>query len=719
LGLQRRRRGWSQVDLAHQLRRLAESHGDVDLGVDGNMVSRWERGSRRPTPRYIRLLCQLFDLDGPSLGFTDGDQAGLQPTVTGFSIQNDNPPGPGGTSAQPDAGPPPAGILPPYRAVLAVDAESFSDRTSVWQSPLNARIKQVLEAAFHRAGLADAWQDRRFSMHTGDGYLVGLLPEHLPRLIHPFLRELDAELRERDYRRLASEPRLRLRASIHVGPLPDDGSGDGKPMRDAHRLLDSAEVRRALDQLREDQAFLAAILSRRVFEDVVAAGYTALHPSQFGQIVVTAKRFVEPGYLYVPSVGAAQETTSGAVIVGDGNVVVGRADVQPARIQRPSLEDLTRQERRVAEFAASGLSNKEIAERLWVSVSTVESHLQEVYSKLGMSSRRQLIARSTERSAQATQRIVAIGLRDENDRVLMVKTWLQPGHWQPIAGVVDSEDGSSVRAAVREVKEKADIDLAETDLRPVIAAPYDFGAAEVQFFEATIDRRRPLRFDPREVLDRRWFTVSEARSQIVFPATGRFLDALRFKEDDHDDDDQQFVARAKAGSETAWEAIVRRYHGPIRRLVWRLMMGDDVADDVVQSTFLAAFLSISQYKGDGPLLHWLLTIARKLCLSEGRRWQRRPLDVSIDSMPEDAWAALGGGAATDDPAERCDTVLDLEMALASVAEEEREAFLLRFAGYSSEEAGRIVGASAATMRSRLARAKERLVISLNGYEPSA
>jgi DNA-binding CsgD family transcriptional regulator len=51
---------------------------------------------------------------------------------------------------------------------------------------------------------------------------------------------------------------------------------------------------------------------------------------------------------------------------------------------------LTPSERRVAELAASGLSNREIAESLWVTRKTVEVHLGHTFGKLGISSRRQL-----------------------------------------------------------------------------------------------------------------------------------------------------------------------------------------------------------------------------------------------------------------------------------------------------------------------------------------
>jgi DNA-binding CsgD family transcriptional regulator len=51
---------------------------------------------------------------------------------------------------------------------------------------------------------------------------------------------------------------------------------------------------------------------------------------------------------------------------------------------------LTVTERRVAELAASGRSNKEIAAALFVTVHTVEVHLSRVYAKVGVRSRAQL-----------------------------------------------------------------------------------------------------------------------------------------------------------------------------------------------------------------------------------------------------------------------------------------------------------------------------------------
>jgi len=56
------------------------------------------------------------------------------------------------------------------------------------------------------------------------------------------------------------------------------------------------------------------------------------------------------------------------------------------------VESLTPSERRVAELAASGLTNRQIAQSLFVTVKTVEAHLSAAYSKLDIRSRRQLPA---------------------------------------------------------------------------------------------------------------------------------------------------------------------------------------------------------------------------------------------------------------------------------------------------------------------------------------
>ena len=47
-------------------------------------------------------------------------------------------------------------------------------------------------------------------------------------------------------------------------------------------------------------------------------------------------------------------------------------------------------EAKVARAVVSGLSNREVAEQLYVSTKTVEYHLRNIFTKLGISSRREL-----------------------------------------------------------------------------------------------------------------------------------------------------------------------------------------------------------------------------------------------------------------------------------------------------------------------------------------
>jgi DNA-binding CsgD family transcriptional regulator len=62
----------------------------------------------------------------------------------------------------------------------------------------------------------------------------------------------------------------------------------------------------------------------------------------------------------------------------------------PRTVIQPGVDTLTASERRVAELAAEGLTNKQIAQALFVTVKTVETHLHRTYQKLDVSSRSQL-----------------------------------------------------------------------------------------------------------------------------------------------------------------------------------------------------------------------------------------------------------------------------------------------------------------------------------------
>jgi DNA-binding NarL/FixJ family response regulator len=66
------------------------------------------------------------------------------------------------------------------------------------------------------------------------------------------------------------------------------------------------------------------------------------------------------------------------------------AGARPRRAALTGFDALTASERRVAELACEGLTNREIAQALFVTVKTVEWHLGNTYGKLGIASRREL-----------------------------------------------------------------------------------------------------------------------------------------------------------------------------------------------------------------------------------------------------------------------------------------------------------------------------------------
>src|SRR5207244_5954401 len=63
---------------------------------------------------------------------------------------------------------------------------------------------------------------------------------------------------------------------------------------------------------------------------------------------------------------------------------------RPRRLVVTGLDSLTPSERRVAAMAADGMTNREIAQALFVTPSTGEVHLSSAYRKLGIGSRSQL-----------------------------------------------------------------------------------------------------------------------------------------------------------------------------------------------------------------------------------------------------------------------------------------------------------------------------------------
>src|SRR5215475_2785456 len=73
----RAERGWTQQEVAEQVSRLAWLRRHEHVGINADMVSKWERGAKRVSPRYRELLCLLFETDAHGLGLGGPAPAGV------------------------------------------------------------------------------------------------------------------------------------------------------------------------------------------------------------------------------------------------------------------------------------------------------------------------------------------------------------------------------------------------------------------------------------------------------------------------------------------------------------------------------------------------------------------------------------------------------------------------------------------------------------------
>lgn len=79
-----------------------------------------------------------------------------------------------------------------------------------------------------------------------------------------------------------------------------------------------------------------------------------------------------------------------AGLAGPAHEELVAAGAQPRRLRITGADALTATERRIAAMAAQGMTNRSVAQALFVSEKTVETHLGHAYRKLGISSRTHL-----------------------------------------------------------------------------------------------------------------------------------------------------------------------------------------------------------------------------------------------------------------------------------------------------------------------------------------
>ncbi|WP_019819528.1 hypothetical protein [Saccharomonospora saliphila] len=195
-----------------------------------------------------------------------------------------------------------------HMGILAVDVRRFSRHTTAQQETIQRELPAVLEAAATRAQLAEAWRGHHFRAFRGDGYLIGVRPGLVAAVVDGFFDALQAELRRRTGELRASGIELRLRTSLHYGPvrafdalLAD--SPAGRVLVNAGRMLDAEPVRRLLDRSDPEVTLVASVVSGTVMEDIIQAGRTRRRPSEFVDVPLRleAKEYSGTGHLRVPA----------------------------------------------------------------------------------------------------------------------------------------------------------------------------------------------------------------------------------------------------------------------------------------------------------------------------------------------------------------------------------------------------------------------------------
>jgi RNA polymerase sigma-70 factor (ECF subfamily) len=147
----------------------------------------------------------------------------------------------------------------------------------------------------------------------------------------------------------------------------------------------------------------------------------------------------------------------------------------------------------------------------------------------------------------------------------------------------------------------------------------------------------------------------------------------------HDgDDDVRLMLALRAGDESAFDALFRRWSGPLLRFVDRMVRDPAAAEELVQETFLRLYRARERYEPEARFSTWLYTIASRLALNEMRRPRSRHAHESTDETDDDGRSLVLPGAEprADDVAHARAVGAEVEGALATLPERQRAALWL-------------------------------------------
>lgn len=177
-------------------------------------------------------------------------------------------------------------------------------------------------------------------------------------------------------------------------------------------------------------------------------------------------------------------------------------------------------------------------------------------------------------------------------------------------------------------------------------------------------------------------------------------------------DDDRIIKRIQDGDVDAYAVLVRKYHRNLLAFIFRIVGDADLAEDIGQEVFLNVYKELHRFDLDRgtPFSAWLYIVARNQCISELRRQGRTEL------MPEELIHQL---ASPDESAEEALIRREQQEALAAILTDLPEPFratiLMSLKGASLDEIAERCNIPAATVKTRLFRAREKIRLLLTEH----
>ncbi len=168
--------------------------------------------------------------------------------------------------------------------------------------------------------------------------------------------------------------------------------------------------------------------------------------------------------------------------------------------------------------------------------------------------------------------------------------------------------------------------------------------------------------------------------------------------------DARLVERAREGDDDAFAALVSRYERKLVRVLGRLVHDEELARDLAQETFWRVYNRLDRFDTARRFGPWLFRIGLNLGLDQLRRRDAPPA-ASIDAGRPEGRPALE--LADPDPRVQAELAQEVRFLLDRLPLAYRTVLVLRdLEGFSSAEVAGILDRREATIRWRLAKARE-------------